>query len=213
MDNKYFENALSNFVFDMAGGSAICHMADKGYSVKRIKESLKYPLSFEQIQKTVWEHMLEQKVLLLDEPGTVASKNKVVYVEKRGKYGRPSFCGVTVPNKDYKNISWHETIYKKDVMPPFSVYITEKCSKNKENAAYVSCDFGVLKNKDFNKFEIIMNTLDGRKRDYIEGLPWIGRRVYHQLNLNMQEILCMLYESVPYSGCCYFMELEEKVIF
>ena len=40
MNNKYFENALSGFVFDMAAGNAIRHLADKGYTVKRIKNSL-----------------------------------------------------------------------------------------------------------------------------------------------------------------------------
>ena len=52
MGDRYFENALSNFVFDIAGGSVIRHMADKGYTIKRIKERLEYPVSFEKIQKT-----------------------------------------------------------------------------------------------------------------------------------------------------------------
>ncbi len=212
MSNKYFENALSNFVFDMAGGSAVCHMADKGYSVKKIQEILEYPLPFEKIQKTVWEHLLKQKVLLLDEPGT-ETKEKIVYVEKHGKYGRTSFCGVAVPDNDYKDIIWHETFYHKDSMQPFPVYITNQCHKNGEGLAYVSCDFGILKKQDLHKFEILMNVLDSRKREYIEGLPWTNHRVYHQLDLHMQEILYMLYEQGLYNGCCYFMELEEKVVF
>lgn len=213
MSNKYFENALSNFVFDVAGGSAICHMADKGYSVKYIKENLKYPLPFEKIQKAVWEHLIEQKILLLDEPGTKIPKDKVVYVEKRGKYGRTSFCAVTVPNKDYKNIIWHEIFYNKNSMLPFTSYITDKCSKNEDNAAYVSCDFGIWKRQDVHKFQKTMNALDSRKREYIEGIPWTERRVYHKLDCHMQEILCMLYEQGLYTGCCYFMGLEEKIIF
>ena len=65
MGDRYFENALSNFVFDIAGGSAIRHMADKGYTIKRIKERLEYPVSIEKIQKTVWEHLLDRKVILI----------------------------------------------------------------------------------------------------------------------------------------------------
>ena len=49
MGDRYFENALSNFVFDIAGGSVIRHMADKGYTIKRIKERLEYPVSFNKI--------------------------------------------------------------------------------------------------------------------------------------------------------------------
>lgn len=40
-------------------------MADKGYTIKRIKERLEYPVSFEKIQKTVWEHLLDRKVILI----------------------------------------------------------------------------------------------------------------------------------------------------
>lgn len=213
MSNKYFENALSNFVFDMAGGSAICHMADKGYSVKYIKENLKYPLPFEKIQKTVWEHLIEQKILLLDEPAAKIPKDKVVYIEKHGKYGRTSFCAVTVPNKDYKDITWHEIFYNKDNMRPFTSYITDKCNINGDNAAYVSCDFGIWKSQDLHKFQMAMDILDNRKREYIEGMPWIMHRVYHKLDYNMCEILCILYENGLYNGCCYFIGLEEKIIF
>lgn len=51
MGDRYFENALSNFVFDIAGGNVIRHMADKGYTIKRIKERLEYPVSFEKSKR------------------------------------------------------------------------------------------------------------------------------------------------------------------
>lgn len=213
MEDKYFENALSNFVFDMAGGSTIRHMADKGYTVKRIKESLEYPVSFEKIQKTVWGHLSDKKVILENEPGTNMAKDNIVYVEKYGKYGRKSFNAVVIPDTSYKKTGWKVDKYNYNFKQAFSIYIAEKCNKNGRETAYVSCDFGILKKDNTGKFKTIMEVLDSRQREYIEGLLWPYRRVYHRLDLCMQEIICMLVEKELYNGCCYFMELEEKVLF
>jgi len=211
--NDYFGNALSNFTFSVAAGSSICHMADKGYTVKYIKEHLGYPVSFEKVQETVWRHLSEQKVILMDEPGTGYPEDKIVYVKDYGKYGRTSLRGITVPGKDYKDIMWHTQNYRKDNGCPFGRYISGKCFKNGEETSYISCNFGVLKKKEPESFAKILSVLDSRKREYIEGLPWTGRCVFHRLNSRMQEIAAMLYEKGLYEGCCYFIELKEKIIF
>lgn len=213
MEDRYFENALSNFVFDIAGGSAIRHMADKGYTIKRIKESLEYPVSFEKIQNTVWKHLLDRKVILEEEPGISATKENIAYVEKYGKYGRKSFSVVVVPDTNYKKIKWKVNEYKYNIKQDFSVYISGKCNKNGRETAYVSCDFGILKRNSTDKFKVIMDILDSRQGEYIEGLLWPCRRVYHRLDLGMQEIIEILVKKELYNGCCYFMELEEKVLF
>lgn len=213
MEDRYFENALSNFVFDMAGGSAIRHMADKGYTVKHIKESLEYPVSYEKIQKTVWEHLLDKKVILVNVPGTNIIKDNIVYVEKYGKYGRKSFSAVVIPDKDYKRTGWKVNKYNYNVKQDFSGYISEKCNKNGRETAYVSCSFGILKKDNPGRFKTIMEVLDSRQREYIEGLLWPYKCVYHRLNLCMQEIISILVGQELYNGACYFIELEEKVLF
>lgn len=212
MDNKYFENALSGFAFDMAAGSAICHLADKGYTVKYIKEKLEYPVPFDKIQKTVWGYLLEEKVILVEEPGKASVKDKIVYMEKLGKYGRKSFCGKVVTEKDYSGISWKVEEYGLMGKTGFSNYIAEKCFQNGRNTAYVSCDFGIIKRKNQCGYEKILSLLDSRQKEYIEGLPWPDRRVYHQADLRMQEITGTLYERGLYTGCFYFMELGEKIV-
>lgn len=60
----YFENALSNFVHDMASGGAIRHLVDMGYSVDRIMEQLDYPTPRERVEKTVYQYMMESGMLL-----------------------------------------------------------------------------------------------------------------------------------------------------
>ena len=43
-NERYFEAALSDFVFDVAAGGAIRHLTDRGYSVEQIMRELSYPV-------------------------------------------------------------------------------------------------------------------------------------------------------------------------
>lgn len=63
---RYFENALSDFVHDMASGANIRHLVDRGYSISQIKEKLDYPAPKERLQESVWRHMLETGLVILD---------------------------------------------------------------------------------------------------------------------------------------------------
>lgn len=213
MDNKYFENALSGFVFDMAAGNAIRHLAGKGYTVKRIKDSIGYPVPFEKVQETVWNYFLAEKILLDKEPGSGIIQDKIIYTEKINKYGRKSFCGTITRQEDYREVLWKVTEYNPVNKQEFLHYISEKCNGNEKKAAYISCDFGIMANKDFKKFQEIMSVLCQRQQEYITGLPWPCKRIYHKLDLQMQEIAGALYEKGFYSGNCYFTGTNEKIIF
>lgn len=61
---RYFENALSDFVYDVASGGAIRHLTDEGYSVDQIMERLDYPVSRERVEQTVYRYMTESGILL-----------------------------------------------------------------------------------------------------------------------------------------------------
>ena len=50
---KYFDEALSDFVHDAASGGAIRHLVDLGYSLTQIMQALSYPTPRERVQKTV----------------------------------------------------------------------------------------------------------------------------------------------------------------
>ena len=55
---KEFQNALSNFVHDVASGGAVRHLADAGYSISEIAAQLDYPLPKEKIAAVIWEHFV-----------------------------------------------------------------------------------------------------------------------------------------------------------
>lgn len=65
---KYFDEALSDFVHDMASGRAIRHLADTGYTTTQIMQQLDYPTSRQKIEKTVYRHFIETGILLTELP-------------------------------------------------------------------------------------------------------------------------------------------------
>lgn len=62
--NQYFDEALSDFVHDVASGGSIRHLVDLGYSFKQIMESLTYPEKPLKVQKTMMRHLLESKIIV-----------------------------------------------------------------------------------------------------------------------------------------------------
>ncbi len=211
-ENKYFKNALSDFVFDMADGGAIRHLSESGYTVKQIVKRLDFPVSYEKVQKTVWENLLESRVVLLDEPGDESVEEKVVYVEDRTRFGKISFRRTVIPGKIYQPVKWSVSIYGRDSGIDLSMLLSEKCRKNNGETAYGSCDFGILKAKDLKQYQSLMGILNERQKEYIEGLLWPRKRVYHRMDTRMSEILFLLVRSGNYTGSFYFRELEEKII-
>ncbi len=70
MDGKesYFQAALSDFTFDVAAGGAIRHLTDRGYSVEQIMRELSYPVPRARVEKAVYRHLLESRILLTELP-------------------------------------------------------------------------------------------------------------------------------------------------
>lgn len=62
--NGYFEAALSDFMFDVAAGGAIRHLADRGYSIEQIVKELDYPVPRAKVEKAFQRHLSESGVLL-----------------------------------------------------------------------------------------------------------------------------------------------------
>ena len=85
---KYFSRALSNFVQDFANGGAIRHMADLGYTVNEIVQQLDYPIPREKAAKIVWQHFVDQGIILLEKPPESGVMESVTYIKEQGKYGR-----------------------------------------------------------------------------------------------------------------------------
>lgn len=63
-NERYFEAALSDFVFDVAAGGAIRHLTDRGYSVEQIMRELSYPVPRIKVEKAVYRHLTDSRMLL-----------------------------------------------------------------------------------------------------------------------------------------------------
>lgn len=208
---NYFQKALSNFTFEVASDGAIRHLAGHGYTVPQISKKLNFPTPYERIQRIVWESMLDNRILLLEEPGNAALHQKVTYVQDKDSYGRTSFRQVIVSETSLPEIHWNTYTYDPDTHGALSGFLSEKCAANSEDA-YASCDFGLRLLKDPSGFSDSLKILEANQREYLLGLPWIGSIVYHRLDLRMRTILVRLYENDNYQGCCYFGTTGEKVI-
>lgn len=226
----YFKDALSNFTFEAASGGAIRHLTDLGYTVNQIAERLSFPTPYERIQKVVWEHLIDTETILLEEPGSGRQRSKVTYVKDYGKYGRASFRQVVHPSESDKLIHWGEERWQGN--KSFSVDLMKRCTENEEKYSYMSCDFGLYLD-GFMKGDVargsrkshgeygevdsdpwikLLGLLETEQREYVRGLPWERKIVYHRLDQRMQKILIRLYEAGAYHGDCYFIKTEKKLI-
>lgn len=210
-ENSYFLNSLSNFTHEVASGGAIRHLTDLGYTAKQISEQLDFPTPFKRIQKEMWEHLVNTEVILLEEPGS-RKREKVSYVREYDEFGRASFRRVVEAGAAETPIHWREQWVEKESQP-LHVILQEKIVKNGEAGSYMSCDLGLLLHSEPEHFRQLLLKLEERQREYVEGIPWKNRRVYHRLDARMQKILLRLYEMKEYSGSCFFLKTGEKLSF
>ncbi len=65
---SYFEDALSDFIHEMASAGAIRHLTDAGYSIEQIMDELDYPTPRERVEQTVYRYMTASGILLAKLP-------------------------------------------------------------------------------------------------------------------------------------------------
>ncbi|MCI8506066.1 MAG: hypothetical protein HFI67_07770 [Lachnospiraceae bacterium] len=211
-ENKYFKQALSNFMLDAAGGGAVRHLVKQGLTVSQIMGRLDFPLPYEKVRQMVWEALTEQRTVLLEEPGTRKAEKKALYVKEQGEFGRTSFRRILIPEEDYSRTTWNETEYGKEDGTEFKRALREEGTENGWESAYVSWDLGILQAKTPDQAWKFLETFDERQREYVEGLPWPRRRVYHRLDTRFQEILERLLLQKRYEGECWFLKTGNKLI-
>ena len=210
-ENEYFKQALSSFAMDMASGGAIKHLTNQGYTVQQIANKLDFPTPYEKVQELVWKQMIENGCLLLEEPGNGTEHEKVDYIQETDSLGRKSFRKVVVSCENDTRIHWKEWNYTWKSEDSFRAFLDERCVKNGEQDSYVRCDFGLRKYRDPKGYERTIQKLTAQQKEYILGLPWELRPVYHQLNLRMREIVATLYAAEEFHGCLYFRKTREKI--
>lgn len=65
---RYFEDAMSDFIHEMASAGAIRHLVDAGYSMEQIMNELDYPTPRGRVEQTIYRYMTESGMLLASLP-------------------------------------------------------------------------------------------------------------------------------------------------
>ncbi len=158
MSVDYFKKALQNFTYDAASLGAVRHLTDLGLSVKEIEQQLDFPTPHDLVKKTVWERLIETGVILLSAPEKLRERTEVHFVREYNAYGKASFRKVTETS--------HEDGNPDD---------------------YLACSFGKLSEEELKK-RLEKAALTDSEIDYVLGLPWEKKTVYHKRTDRMREI-------------------------
>jgi len=215
-DKDIFQNALSGFAFEAACGGAIRHLADIGCTAKQIMERLDYPISGERVRKALYKYLCDTCVILEKSPEEELPRKKPEYILEYDSYGKPSYrrkhtegTEGNLSGFDSAGAAWKEMVYQPGYPgqgAELSAFLTARCGQKKEEAGYISCDFGIPDSAAAKGISL----LNGRQQEYLEGILWPGYRIYHRLDRRMKEIVCSLYERHAYEGICYFPLRREK---
>ena len=210
-ENEYFNNALSDFVFDVANGRAIRHFTELGYTVKQIMEKLDISAPYEKVRQTVWDALVNQQTILLEEPCALRANKKAVYVKEYGAFGRTTFRRI-LTSDEAPPVKWKKIMYKKESDAELIKILSDKCRENGTKNAYVSCDFGIFQREEPLSYQKLTARLGQRQKDYTEGLPWPNQRVYHRMDTRMTEMISCILSFKEYSMNWYFGESGDKII-
>lgn len=196
---RYFEEALSDFVHDAASGAAIRHLVDLGYSVEQMMQALSYPTPRERVRQTAYRYMLESGLIVADISFGEASYGAA---DENNTGCGGSFRTVRLQISDRKRMDQ---------------YLYGKIRENGEENVYLSCPFGIWRSQegrgeqDCGWIRDRLPYLSKREQDYIMGIPWEGREMYHRLNDRMREIGRKLILHME-PGCrYYFIKTRETV--
>ncbi|MCM1268014.1 MAG: hypothetical protein NC302_08925 [Bacteroidales bacterium] len=118
---------------------------------------------------------------------------------------------------------WKEIVYDPSRDGKLTELLHKKCEENGETYSYIVCPFGKLiidRNSQNGKSaagevsgasEESLRCLNGRQREYLQGIRWDQPVLYHRLNQRMLEIVGKLYEAGVYGGAAFFAESREKI--
>ncbi len=187
----YFGEALSNFTHDVASGGAIRHMTDLGYTVDEICRQLDFPTPRARVQETVFWHLTESGVLLGELP--VPEEAFEVRV-----FGQRDMREVRMRRQQQDMRKFMEELYR-------------QLDRNGEVQSYVSCPYGTIYRDRERRLGQMLSCLTGRERDYILGIPWEMRVMYHRLTPRMLEIATQLELHGEVEQSFYFLGSRVKL--
>lgn len=212
-EGSWFQKALTDFTREAAVGGAIRHLTDLGYTVEEIGEEIAFPISRDSLQRAVWQRLLNTGMILCEEPWVRRTVQPAEFVREYDKYGRPSFRCVTKTASEEggngQEAEWREL--KLSAEKGLDLLLHEKTAENGVENSYISCEFGGIATEEPGRFREMLQALDERQREYVEGLPWDRGRVYHRLTSYMTDLILRLYHKGMYCGKGYFLRTREWV--
>ena len=212
MEN-YFRDALYNFIFEEAGGGAIRHLADRGYTARQIADAMSFPMPYEKVREAFTKYLLDCAVLLKEPPDSYKKTEKTEYVREYDRYGKPSFRKVVVSEEaEQEGTAGRRAgaVIKKWRVIDFSKFLllyhngeggiklpAESEHRAAEKDIYLVCDFGP------DKREEMLQALDTAQRDYVQGICWTRKNMYHLLDQRMLRIAVRLQDAGMAAGKVY----------
>ncbi len=166
--NKAFNKALDNFTFNMAGRGAVRHLFNLGMSAAEIHDELLYPVPAEKIREEIWAYLLENGVILLDEPDEDHKTVRYEFVKETNEYGRVSFRRVEKSMDEGDAVGGNQ---------------------DRKAPGYIKVEFGKLQYKEPEEFERKLMKLERCDRDYVTDLPWPLQPVWHRQDERIERIM------------------------
>lgn len=212
-EEKHFEKALSDMKDSFAGKDGVKHLAELGYSIRKIQESLDFPFPLEKIGRILWDYYKSEEIILLKAPGSGLGSAKSHYVKQSDAYGKQSFIKVQGKEDESVPVSFTKIIYRDghDLFTPVdhskTSLIKEFLDSNSSGGPdYVSLDFGRLKTRNGVEWRRIVASFPGDDRDYMESMPWENclTGVYHRIDDRLVRILEGLEGTGYLPGVYYF---------
>ena len=201
---KYFQEALSDFVHDAASGGAIRHLVDLGYSVDQMMRALSYPTPRERVRKTAYRYMLESGLLVKELPDMRTDANLTETGDGRGGVKTGGVCGGVKTGGGRRLRAIRLDISDRDLV---NAFLYRKISENGAENVYISCPFG--KYGKALEQDGLFPYLSSRELEYIRGIPWENMLMYHRATDRMQEIgRKLLLHRQPECGY-YFLKTGE----
>jgi len=219
-NQQYFNEALSDFMYDMASGGAIRQMATRGYSVDQIMKSLDFPTPRDRVEQTVYRHLRTSGILLEQLPvEESAFRVKRLYLESK------RLSGSAEPSDSKRRSDGRKQSIDKIPLIKSLFAGNEKSSltarnqltrslhehvrRNGEENSYLLCPFGEWKKNRKDQLPQLLGVLNEREREYLLGIPFARNVMYHRLNGRMYEIAVKLVMEGKMEGRFFF--LKEKI--
>ncbi len=200
-ENKYFKEALQRMTRELAIGGAVRHLAKKYACVSEIMGHLDYPAPRTVVEDAVWEYYLEEKILLLEEPGQKKEEGRVRYVKEWNAYGKTSFRRVV---EEIDNpISFEKWDVKEKGFPAFG-----EIEKRLGNS-YVEVPFAKHRKLFSECYPKAAQNLSEELCQMVEEIPWcrkaMGKAVFWRVSKDSYEISRALFAAEEWMSCFYLV--------